>query len=895
MAVKKSELYSMLWEACNKLRGGVEPARYKDYVLVLLFHKYVSDRYKGQPYAMFRVTPETSFDALIQAKGKSDVGERVNKIIQRFMEDNHLQGALPEVSFINTDELGSGNELVDKVSGLIGVFQNPAIDFRTNRASGDDIIGDAYEYFMMKFAQESGKSKGQFYTPSEVSRIIARLIGIGNIHPEPDKYWTLFDPAAGSGSLLIRAADEAPLDEDGNSLVTIFGQEKDHSTAGLATMNLILHQKGNGEIKRGNTLTDPQFKDRFGQLRRFDFIVMNPPFSDKSWSDGLKADADPYHRFEGFGIPPEKNGDYAWFLHVIKSLDPDRGKAGIVMPHGVLFRGNAEETIRKAVLETHYIKGIVSLPANLFYGTGIPACLVFIDKENADSRTGIFFIDASSGFKKDGNKNRLREQDIEKIVRVYIAQEEVKGYSRFVPYSELLDDNGGNMNVPRYIQKIDDSLPQNIAAHLQGGIPKHDIETLARLWSVSPELRESIFACVDRKHEIYHLALPSDQIEPLFEQDMKLLAEKRKEGTEVFELWRDEVRSHLLGITEDTDPKAFIRMLGAFILDAYAESLFLDHYDIYDCLLNYWNEKLQDDVYAIKAYGYEAGRDIEYIYATKKKDENGDEITVEDRTKVKSFDGSLIPRSIVERVYFAEELDTIAKLVERHDEMASAMEEAREEESGEDGLLKEALTEKGDLPKGNLTKRIKELEAKKTSPEMVAIAALAAAFEANDTKEADRIARETPSIEEFGLRNKNGTFAKGKIKAALKAATKAAVMPEIYRDEYDALIAYREKLEASDAVAKEIKEAQKALDDLVKAKYSALTVDEIKHLLFDEKWMARLRGDINGEIDRILNDYASRVIMIAKRYEHTLAEIESRTAVSKEAVRQALERMGYKW
>ena len=168
MAVKKSELYSMLWEACNKLRGGVEPARYKDYVLVLLFHKYVSDRYKGQPYAMFKVTPETSFDALVQAKGKADVGERVNKIIQRFMEDNHLQGALPEVSFINTDELGSGKELVDKVSGLIGVFQNPAIDFRTNRASGDDIIGDAYEYFMMKFAQESGKSKGQFYTPSEV-------------------------------------------------------------------------------------------------------------------------------------------------------------------------------------------------------------------------------------------------------------------------------------------------------------------------------------------------------------------------------------------------------------------------------------------------------------------------------------------------------------------------------------------------------------------------------------------------------------------------------------------------------------------------------------------------------------------------------------------------------
>jgi type I restriction enzyme M protein len=179
MAVKKSELYSLLWEACNKLRGGVEPARYKDYVLILLFFKYVSDRYKGQPFAEFTIREGASFEDLIAAKGKSDVGERVDKIIQKFLEDNRLQGSLPDVSFNNPDELGTGKELVDKVSGLIAVFQNPAIDFKNNRASGDDIIGDAYEYFMMKFAQESGKSKGQFYTPSEVSRIIARLIGIG--------------------------------------------------------------------------------------------------------------------------------------------------------------------------------------------------------------------------------------------------------------------------------------------------------------------------------------------------------------------------------------------------------------------------------------------------------------------------------------------------------------------------------------------------------------------------------------------------------------------------------------------------------------------------------------------------------------------------------------------
>lgn len=558
MAVKKSELYSLLWEACNKLRGGVEPARYKDYVLVLLFFKYVSDRYKGQPFAEFTISKGASFDDLIAAKGKSDVGERVDKIIQKFLEDNRLQGSLPDVSFNNPDELGSGKELVDKVSGLIAVFQNPAIDFKNNRASGDDIIGDAYEYFMMKFAQESGKSKGQFYTPSEVSRIIARLIGIGNIRQMPTKKWTLYDPAAGSGSLLIRAADEAPVDENSDSIVTIFGQEKDHATAGLAKMNLILHQKGTGEIKRGNTLVDPAFTDDFGELKKFDFIVMNPPFSDKSWSDGIKTSEDKYKRFDGYGIPPEKNGDYAWFLHVLKSLDSN-GKAGIIMPHGVLFRGNAEETIRIKVLEKRYIKGIVSLPANLFYGTGIPACIVIIDKENAETRDGIFLIDASRGFKKDGNKNRLREQDIEKIVQTFTNQLEIFGYSRFVKYEEVLEQNAGNLNVPRYIQKIDDKLPQNIAAHLKGGIPGTDIESLKRLWDISPALKQEIFTCVDEAHDVYNLALPSGEIEGVIGQDASILAEKQKETDAIFTQWRDSVKDILLGTESETNVAARAR------------------------------------------------------------------------------------------------------------------------------------------------------------------------------------------------------------------------------------------------------------------------------------------------------------------------------------------------
>ncbi len=896
MAVKKSELYSLLWEACNKLRGGVEPSRYKDYVLVLLFFKYVSDRYKGQPFAEFTVSQGASFDDLIAAKGRSDIGERVDKILQKFLEDNRLQGALPDVSFNNREELGSGKELVDRVTGLIGVFQNPAIDFKNNRASGDDIIGDAYEYFMMKFAQESGKSKGQFYTPSEVSRIIVRLIGIGDIKQMPNKKWTLHDPAAGSGSLLIRAADEAPMDENGDSIVTIFGQEKYPDTAGLAKMNFVLHNKGTGEIKSGNTLADPQYLDEFGELKKFDFIVMNPPFSDKDWTDGITTTKDKFRRFDGFGIPPEKNGDYAWFLHVLKALDSN-GKAGIILPHGVLFRGNAEESIRIEVLKKKYIKGIVSLPGNLFYGTGIPACIIIIDKENADERDGIFLIDASRGYKKDGNKNRLREQDIEKIVQTFTHRLEIKGYSRFVKYSDILEGNGGNLNIPRYIQKIDDTLPQNIAAHLKGGIPGKDVESLKRLWAISPDLKLQIFKCIDETHDVYNLALPSASIETVIGQDGNICTEKQTETDEIFGQWRESVKDILLGIDSKTNPKELIRTTSVMLLHAYEAAKLLDNYDVYDCLMNYWNAKLQDDVYVIKASGYEAGREIEYVYAQKKaKDESGDTITVDDTSKVKSFDGALIPRELIENVYFAEELTAINALLEQSAALESELDEMREEESGDDGLLKEALNDKGDsIPKAKLNARIKELDAKKTSEAMSVLAQLVTLFDEGKTAEMETLVKTLPKVEKFDLRNKNGTFGKAKLKAALKTAAGSAAVPEIYQDEYAALKAYAEKSAEKDTVDKELKEARNALDDKVETKYSELSIEEIKHLLFDLKWMEKLETDICDEVEQVLNALSSRVLLIAKRYEHTLGEIEDRTTKSKAAVMAALERMGYKW
>lgn len=567
------------------------------------------------------------------------------------------------------------------------------------------------------------------------------------------------------------------------------------------------------------------------------------------------------------------------------------------MPHGVLFRGNTEETIRIAVLNKKYIKGIVSLPANLFYGTGIPACIVIIDKEDAETREGIFLIDASRGFKKDGNKNRLREQDIEKIIRTFINGDVIKGYSRFVKYSDILVKNSGNLNVPRYIQKIDDTLPQNISAHLKGGIPGADIESLKKLWDISQALKQEIFTCADQTHDVYNLAMASGEIESVIGQDSNILAVKQNETDAIFTQWRDSVKDILLGIESETEPKELIRTISGMLLKAYESARLLDNYDVYDCLLNYWNTKLQDDVYAIKASGYEIGREIEYKYAQKKeKDENGDTISVDDTSKVKSFDGALIPREIIETVYFAEELAAINALMEQSAALEAELEEMREEESGDDGLLKDVLNEKGDsIPKANLNKRLKELEGKKISAVMDAITKLIALFDESKTDKMETLIREMPELAGFDIRNKNGTFGKAKLKAALKSAANTAVVPEIYRDEYDALTAYAAKSAEKDEVDKVWKEARKALDGKVEAKYGELTVDEIKHLLFDMKWMVKMQTDICDEIEQVLSGLFSKVLLIAKRYEHTLGEIEERTARSKAAVVAALERMGYKW
>ena len=486
MAIKKSELYSSLWASCDELRGGMDASEYKDYVLLMLFIKYISDKYAGVPYAPITVPEGSSFKDMVALKGKPTIGDDINKkIIGPIEQANKSLGSI-KVDFDNPEKLGTGDEKVKRLSNLIAIFEKPELNFANNKAEGDDILGDAYEYLMRNFATESGKSKGQFYTPAEVSRIMAKIIGINNHNSTTDT--TVYDPTCGSGSLLLKVADEA------EHKITIYGQEKESATAGLARMNMVLHDCPTALIRcTGNsTLSDPQFLEN-ERLMLFNYIVANPPFSSKNWSNGLDISsekADKHGRFEGFGIPPDKNGDYAFLLHMIRSLKSN-GKAAVILPHGVLFRGNAEAEIRKNLIRKGYIKGIIGLPANLFYGTGIPACLIVIDKENANNRKAIFMVDAGKGFVKDGPKNRLRDQDIHKIVDVFNRQLEMPKYSRIVPVAEI-EEKEYNLNIPRYIDSQEEEDIQDIEAHLNGGIPNADLEALNNYWVVYPGLRKEI-------------------------------------------------------------------------------------------------------------------------------------------------------------------------------------------------------------------------------------------------------------------------------------------------------------------------------------------------------------------------------------------------------------------
>ena len=640
MAIKKSQLYSALWESCNALRGSMDASQYKDYVLIVLFVKYLSDKV-GQPGFRLRVPEGCSFKDFVALKQDDKIGEKMNTKLEAIKEMNARQiGDLALPNFNDPTKLGSGRTMVDTLSKLIGVFENDALDFSHNRAADDDLLGDAYEFLMKNFAAESGKSKGQFYTPAEVSRVMAKLLRIDELDRAEH---TIYDPTCGSGSLLLRALAEAS-----NPRVSIFGQEKDSSTAALAKLNMLLHGISSADIKVGDTLADPQFK-QYGMVSTFDVCVANPPFSMKNWlASGMENDQ--YNRWTANLLPPAKCGDYAFLLHLIASMKTDEGRGACILPHGVLFRGNAEYDIRKRIVKQHYIKGIIGLPPNIFFGTGIPASIIIIDKKNKDSRKGIFFIDAKDGLKKDGAKNRLREQDIKRIVDAWDAQQSIDHYCRLVEWDEI-ESNDYNLNIPRYIQPKDTEIQHDIEAHLHGGLPAHDVDGMQTYWNACPSLKVSLFNCTANGY--YSLKLAKADIAQSIEKDPSYVSQNGRFSALLNE-WEAEIMPQMKAVAQGARPKELITDWSeSLLIKAKDHSGLVDAYEVYDVLLNYWADVMQDDCYMIANDGwtFPEVRATKSGKGDKKKAIMYDEIVCD-----------LVPINIVLAEYFTTETAEIAEL-----------------------------------------------------------------------------------------------------------------------------------------------------------------------------------------------------------------------------------------
>ncbi len=700
MTLRKSDLYGSLWESCDELRGGMDASQYKDYILTLLFVKYVSDKAKADPNSLINVPPGGSFDDMIALKGDKEIGDKINKVIAKLAEANDLQKVIDQADFNDEEKLGRGKEMQDRLTKLVSIFAD--LDFKGSRAEGDDLLGDAYEYLMRHFATESGKSKGQFYTPAEVSRILAKIVGIG---PDTKQDHTVYDPTCGSGSLLLKVASEAPYG------ITIYGQEKDNATWALSRMNMILHGNEIADIRKGDTITSPQFING-DKLRTFDFAVANPPFSVKSWSNGLEND---YGRFE-FGRPPAKNGDYAFLLHILKSLK-STGKAAVILPHGVLFRGNAEATIRKELLRRGYIKGIIGLPPNLFYGTGIPACIVILDKENAQARTGVFMIDASKGFIKDGAKNRLRSRDIHKIVDVFNRQLEIDRYSRMVPLAEIADPkNDYNLNIPRYIDSSEPEDIQDLRAHLHGGIPERDIDALASYWEAFPSLRSTLFK--PNRPGYLDLAIDVGDVQQtiLDSAEFKSFADQARS---LVEDWFSVHRSELESITADTRPNELIAHLADDLLTFFKPVPLLDEYDIYEQLMTYWHETMHDDVFLIMNDGWlGAIKPRKAIEDKDRKLTEAPDLVVGTGKSATKYKMDLLPPNLIEARYFRAEQERVGELYAAAEEASRAVEEFIEENATDEGLLSEAM-EDGKVTKALAAARLKDAKRERSDPDEV--------------------------------------------------------------------------------------------------------------------------------------------------------------------------------
>lgn len=862
----------------------MDASQYKNYVLTMLFLKYISDRVKSDPDLYFELPEGCSFDDIAKLKNKPNIGEEIQKALREIAKVNpDLNNIIDKADFDDSALLGSGKAKIDTLSSLVSVFQRDFLDFSSNRAGDDDIIGDAYEYLMKNFAAESGKKKGQFYTPAEVSRLMAQIIGI---HKDTRPQISIYDPTCGSGSLLLRAKALA------NNGVSIFGQELDEATRGMAVMNMYLHGVDDADIQVGDTIEKPFFKQNSTTLMTFDYAVANPPFSQKGWIKGEVKLNDTFGRWGAeehqAPIPPSSYEDYAFLLHIIQSLK-SQGRAACILPNGVLFRGNEEEKIRKKLIERRVIRGIISLPANLFFGTGIPACIIIIDKAKTNSTKGIFMIDARNRFTKDGAKNRLREQDIRRIYDTWDILETLEAenklddseivphFARFVSYTEICNErNDGNLNVSRYITPEDTEVRHDIYAHLKlnGGLPAHDVdEDLAYVWHHCPTLKAELFAPLCEGY--YSLIGDKKQIGEVINANQEF-CELSGHFSAAVEEWYHEVAKQMNVLTTDCTPKALIEEWGDSLLEILGDVDGLaSAYDVYDILMRYWQDAMQDDCYLVSREGWKVELSAEVMQTDKKSKEV--KFVAKKNPTYRDYTCDLLPVNIVVARYFQAEEDAVKHAEELVAQLSAEVEQLEEEYpddlnntlaeikfayacaicpepiDGEEEIIKQYLNIKGS--------RKPEKEQKN-------------AIIASHPEVFDR------------LENTNMSTLKLRLKEIRSYAKLPQETIELYKD----YITLNNNL--TNAKAQQ-KSAIAKLTKLVVEKYPLLTVDEIKDMVINVKWHTAIVGGAINEAWGVTYGIEEQITALVSRYERRLTDIEQSVGDLEKRVSAHLAKMGF--
>lgn len=842
--ITSEEIKRRLWDGANELRGSMDASRYKDYMLGLMFYKFLSDK----TLETFKLTSglgQMTESELVEeyTKAKAEYGEQLDKMIQNllgyYVSPEYLyQTWLKDINLGNfqvqkvTDSLNNFERTI-AVSGdsndFKGLFSSSTLDL-TDTALGSnlnersknikalillfadlnmvalqkgDVLGDAYEYLIGQFAMESGKKAGEFYTPPQVSEVMAQIVA------KTSDITSIYDPTVGSGSLLLTVKKH--LDEDVQKNLNYYGQEKNTATYNLTRMNLLLHgvRPEKMTIKNGDTLSQdwPEDPERPNEGVQFDAVVMNPPYSAKNWNKAALKVSDP--RFEVAGVlPPDSKGDFAFLLHGLFHLG-QHGTMAIVLPHGVLFRGSAEGEIRKRLLEKNYIDTIIGLPSNLFTNTGIPVVIIIL-KKNREIGAPVLIIDASHNFIKVGKQNVLQEKDIAKIVDTYVERREEKGYSHLATRDEILD-NQYNMNIPRYIEALNKEIPQDVDAHLLGGIPQKNIDDLKILQStVSDVLGQSL---KEIREGYVELLKPVEEISDDILSDSRI-TEKSKEMENKAKSYIDNYWDVLRNVDSSSNLTQLMDEMLVEIKAILSEFKYIDVYDGYQIVAEIWKNALTHDLEIISLSDfYTAGRTREPKMVTKGTGNNK-------REEQDGWVGSIVPNALIAKRLYSNELEEIdskkIRIQEIEIELSDLVEAAKVEDSDEASALGETLNKAGE------------------------------AFE-----------------------NKS-------VKAELKKATKGTV-------EYILLKKVEKLFAEKSGLNRAVKADEKELKEAVQERILTLTNEEIDNLMY-EKWFGNTLDAMVGLVEIPIKTELSTLQMLNNRYVDTLSAIDEESRSLESAI-----------